>query len=105
MYRHIFILLIFNFLSGEILDVEMLERNKPDLILPQDSEFQMKYYRDEEELLQFIQSTIETHLIAILKWTKPHRRGSSLKVFLILTLQARKRGRTTILKPIVTHIR
>ena len=63
MYRHIFILLILNFLSGETLNGGMLDRDKNNLILRQGTDFQMEIYRDEEELLQFIQSTIQTHLI------------------------------------------
>ena len=63
MNKYIIIILLFNSLSSQIIENEFLNRIRHDFTSRQESVVQTNNYRDEEELLQFIESTMETHLI------------------------------------------
>ena len=63
MNKFIITILLFNSLSSQIIENDFLNRTKYDLKTRQQSIIQSNNYRDEEELLQFIESTMQTHLI------------------------------------------
>jgi CubicO group peptidase (beta-lactamase class C family) len=63
MNKYIIIILLFNSLSSQIIENEFLNRIRHDFTSRQESVAQTNNYRDEEELLQFIESTMQTHLI------------------------------------------
>ena len=63
MNKYIIIILLFNSLSSQIIENEFLNRIRHDFTSRQESVVQTNNYRDEEELLQFIESTMQTHLI------------------------------------------
>ena len=63
MKNYIIIILLFNSLFSQTFNNEYLDRIRYDIRSNQESDFQTYNYRDEEELLQFIESTMQTHLI------------------------------------------
>ena len=63
MNKYIITILLFNSLSSQIIENNFLNRTKYNLKTRQQSIIQSNNYRDEEELLQFIESTMQTHLI------------------------------------------
>jgi CubicO group peptidase (beta-lactamase class C family) len=63
MNKYIIIILLFNSLSSQIIENEFLNRIRHGFISRHESVVQTNNYRDEEELLQFIESTMQTHLI------------------------------------------
>tara|TARA_Y100001970_G_scaffold271364_1_gene366519 strand:- start:6026 stop:7528 length:1503 start_codon:yes stop_codon:yes gene_type:complete len=62
MNKYIIIILLFNTISSEMLDDNFLQRIRYDFTLRQELS-QSNNYRDEDELLQFIESIMQTHLI------------------------------------------
>jgi len=61
--KYIIIILLFNSLSSQIIENGLLNRIRYDFTSRQESSIQINNYRDEEELLQFIESIMQTHLI------------------------------------------
>ena len=62
MNKYIIIILLFNSLSSQIIENEFLNRIRNDFN-SRENYIEINNYRDEDELLQFIESTMETHLI------------------------------------------
>ena len=63
MNKAITIILLFNCLLSQIIENKYLNRNKHQITNRQESILQINNNRDEDELLEFIESTMETHLI------------------------------------------
>ncbi len=63
MNKYIILILLFNSLLSQIIENEFLDRIRYDFTSRQESIIQINNYRDEEELLEFIESTMENHLI------------------------------------------
>ena len=63
MNKYIIIFLLFNSLFSQIIENEFLNRIRYDLTSRQESISQTNNQRDEEELLQFIETIMQTHLI------------------------------------------
>ena len=63
MNKYIIIILLFNSISSQIIDNEFLKRVKQDFSDREEFISQINNYREENELLQFIESTMQTHLI------------------------------------------
>ena len=63
MNKYIIIILLYNAISSQIIDDEFLKRIRHDFTSREKSISQINNYRDEDELIQFIESTMQTHLI------------------------------------------
>ena len=63
MNKYIIIILLFNSISSQIIDNEFLKRVRQDFSDREELVSQINNYREEDELLQFIESTMQTHLI------------------------------------------
>ena len=63
MNKYLIIILLFNCISSQIIDNESLIRDRHDFTSRNTILNQINDYRDEDELLQFIESTMQTHLI------------------------------------------
>ena len=63
MNKYLIIILLFNCISSQIIDNESLIRDRHDFASRNTILNQINDYRDEDELLQFIESTMQTHLI------------------------------------------
>ena len=63
MNKYIIIILLFNSISSQIIDNEFLKRVRQDFLDREEFVSQINNYREEDELLQFIESTMLTHLI------------------------------------------
>ena len=63
MNRYVFIFLFFSGLLSQIFGSQTPNRIRQDMISREQLALEINNYRDEEELLQFIESTMETHLI------------------------------------------
>ena len=63
MNKYIIIILLFNSISSQIIDNEFLKRVRQDFSDREKLISQINNYREEDELLQFIESTMQTHLI------------------------------------------
>ena len=63
MNKYIIIILLFNGLFSQIIENEFLNRIRYDLSPRQESIPQINNHREEEELLQFIETIMHTHLI------------------------------------------
>ena len=61
MNKYIIIILLFNSLSSQIIENKFLNRIRYNSPPRQESVTQTNNYRDEEELLQFIELTMQTH--------------------------------------------
>ena len=63
MNKYLIIILLFNCISSQIIDNESLIRDRHDFTSRNTILNQINDYRDEDELLQFIESKMQTHLI------------------------------------------
>ena len=63
MNRYVFIFLFFSGLLSQIFGSQTSNRIRQDITSREQLVLEINNYRDEEELLQFIESTMETHLI------------------------------------------
>ena len=63
MNRYVFIVIIFSGLISQIFGSQASNRIRQDIIYREHLIIETNNYRDEDELLQFIESTMETHLI------------------------------------------
>jgi len=63
MYKYVVIISLVNSLFSQNINDELLNRDKYNFTSRQESISESNNYRDEEELLQFIESIVQTHLI------------------------------------------
>ena len=63
MIRYLLIPLFFTNLFSQIIDNQIENRIRQDIMSREQSAEELNHHRDEDELLQFIESTMENHLI------------------------------------------
>jgi len=61
--KYIITFLFFSNLFSQVFDFRQSNRIRQDSILHDESVLETNNYRDEEELIQFIEDTMQTHLI------------------------------------------
>ncbi|MBI45041.1 MAG: hypothetical protein CMG66_02610 [Candidatus Marinimicrobia bacterium] len=63
MYSYVFIIIFFSTLIAQIFGDQVSNRIPQDIVSRHQLDIDINYYRDENELIQFIESIMETHLI------------------------------------------
>ena len=63
MYRYVFIILFFSTLIAQIFENQISNRVRQDTVSRYQLDPDIIHYRDEDELIEFIESIMETHLI------------------------------------------